>query len=157
MERRGRASDCQRSYDFTQNDLPPPLTGAGRARHPRPVQSGRTFGAAVLLLGPRWRCLPLSRLRRRDPPQVAYSTRAFSAQAVSIRGASHTLGSFPWTGYEALVACGGTLRARFAVLEVIQGAPPRPPSRPDAFHVRSICGDSIQPRDDGAIWTNSID
>ena len=25
MERRGRASDCQRSYDFTQNDLPPPL------------------------------------------------------------------------------------------------------------------------------------
>ena len=57
MERRGRASDCQRSYDFTQNDLPPPLTGAGlppmrRARHPRPVQSGLTFGAAVLLLAP---------------------------------------------------------------------------------------------------------
>jgi hypothetical protein len=58
-------SDCQRSYDFTQNDLPPPLTAGHTPRsrlapaYPRRtstarrlVQSGLTFGAAVLLLGP---------------------------------------------------------------------------------------------------------
>ena len=92
MERRGRASDCQRSYDFTQNDLPPPLTGrrhtpdaTSTAR--RLVQSGRHSARRCCSLGRRWRCLPLSPLRRRDPPQAAYSTRAVQC-ASRIRGAS---------------------------------------------------------------------
>ena len=76
MERRGRASDCQRSYDFTQNDLPPPLTGrrhtpdaTSTAR--RLVQSGLTFGAAVLLFGPAMALLA---------PFSASSTRSSSSR-----------------------------------------------------------------------------
>jgi hypothetical protein len=60
------------------------------------------------------------------------------------------------TGQEGFL-CDSTSRVRFAALEVILGAPTLPPSRPDAFHARSILGDSIQPKEDGAIWTNSID
>ena len=86
MERRGRASDCQRSYDFTQYDLPPPLTAEHTPRSrlapaypqrdehgtPSLVQSGLTFGAAVLLLGPAMALLA---------PFSAPSTRSSSSRA----------------------------------------------------------------------------
>jgi hypothetical protein len=105
MERRGRASDCQRSHDFTQNDLPPPLTGAGipRREHGTPsgIRADIRRGGAAPWAGDGAAC-PLSRLRRRDPPQVAWSTRAVQcASRIHPRGlpALHWV-RFPWTGYE---------------------------------------------------------
>jgi hypothetical protein len=102
MERRGRASDCQRSYDFTQNDLPPPLTAEHTPRsrlapaYPQRDEHGTPSGAirADIRRGgtARWACdaavcpflgfVDAILLNPRIPPG------RFSAQAVSIRGAS---------------------------------------------------------------------
>ncbi len=41
-----------------------------------------------------------------------------------------------WMGTRAF--CGGTLRVRFAALDVIQGGPPLPPSWPDDIHAKHL-------------------
>ena len=93
MERRGRASDCQRSYDFTQNDLPPPLTAEHTPRsrlapaYPRRdehgtrlVQSALTSGPAVLLLGPAMALLaPFSASSTRSSSIRAFAFGTFAA------------------------------------------------------------------------------